>query len=288
MNNTRIDWCDCTWNPVTGCLNGCDYCYARSIAKRFGGRWDETVNRSLGADGGIHEVEAQMTRHTSGKNRCVPVHSVAAPYPFGFDPTFHSYRLDEPLKKQKGQNIFVCSMADLFGRWVPTRWIVEVLDACRKAPQHNYLFLTKFPERYVELDHLALLPHEENFWYGATTTNVDQMEWAADSIGNLPKSCNTFLSIEPLVEDITCSIGWLSSMIQSSVPYFKWIIIGAMTGPGSESRQPCREWVEKIVEDAKNELSPFYPIPVFMKDNLRKVWGRDLIQEFPEKLEAQG
>lgn len=124
--------------------------------------------------------------------------------------------------------------------------------------------------------------------YGATTTNVDQMEWAADSIGNLPKSCNTFLSIEPLVEDITCSIGWLSSMIQSSVPYFKWIIIGAMTGPGSESRQPCREWVEKIVEDAKNELSPFYPIPVFMKDNLRKVWGRDLIQEFPEKLEAQG
>lgn len=213
---------------------------------------------------------------------------VKAPYPFAFTPTFHRYRLEEPLKKRKGQNIFVGSMADLFGRWVPTKWIVEVLDICREAPQHNYLFLTKFPERYAELDHMALLPHEENFWYGATTTNVDQMEWAADSIGNLPKSCNTFLSIEPLVEDITCSIGWLSSMIQSSVPYFKWIIIGAMTGPGSESRQPCREWVEKIVEDAKNELSPFYPIPVFMKDNLRKVWGRDLIQEFPEKLEAQG
>lgn len=61
-----------------------------------------------------------------------------------------------------------------------------------------------------------------------------------------------------------------------------------MTGPGSESQQPCREWVERIVDDVKNELSPFYPIPVFMKGNLRKVWGRDLIQEFPEKLEAQG
>ena len=37
MNNTRIDWCDSTWNPVTGCKGGCDYCYARSIANRFGG-----------------------------------------------------------------------------------------------------------------------------------------------------------------------------------------------------------------------------------------------------------
>ena len=33
---TKIDWCDSSWNPVTGCLHGCEYCYARSIAKRFG------------------------------------------------------------------------------------------------------------------------------------------------------------------------------------------------------------------------------------------------------------
>jgi len=35
MNKTKIDWCDMTWNPVTGCLNSCPYCYARKIAKRF-------------------------------------------------------------------------------------------------------------------------------------------------------------------------------------------------------------------------------------------------------------
>lgn len=34
---TKIDWCDSTWNPVTGCLHGCEYCYARRIAERFGG-----------------------------------------------------------------------------------------------------------------------------------------------------------------------------------------------------------------------------------------------------------
>ena len=36
---TKIDWCDSTWNPVTGCLHGCEYCYARRIAERFGGCW---------------------------------------------------------------------------------------------------------------------------------------------------------------------------------------------------------------------------------------------------------
>lgn len=279
MNNTRIDWCDCTWNPVTGCLNGCDYCYARSIANRFGG-WTTSgvkTTQNFFNDPPVLNTPLLLER----KNGKV----VKAPYPFAFVPTFHRYRLGEPLKKQKGQNIFVCSMADLFGRWVPTRWIVEVLDACRKAPQHNYLFLTKFPERYVELDHLALLPCEENFWYGATITNADQMKRAADSIGQLPHEVMSFFSMEPLMENVAESEEW---DLAHNGAYADWIIIGAMTGPGSESRQPCREWVEKIVEDAKNELSPFYPIPVFMKDNLRKVWGRDLIQEFPEKLEAQG
>lgn len=35
MNKTKIEWTDYTWNPVTGCLNGCEYCYARKIAERF-------------------------------------------------------------------------------------------------------------------------------------------------------------------------------------------------------------------------------------------------------------
>lgn len=279
MNNTRIDWCDSTWNPVTGCKGGCDYCYARSIANRFGGWTTGGVKTTQNFFSDPPVLDSPLLlEHKSGK-------VVKAPYPFAFTPTFHRYRLEEPLKKRKGQNIFVGSMADLFGRWVPTKWIVEVLDICREAPQHNYLFLTKFPERYVELDHLALLPHEENFWYGATITNAKQMKRAADSIGQLRQEVRSFFSMEPLMEDVARSEAW--EMAYNGA-YANWIIIGAMTGPGSESQQPCREWVERIVDDVKNELSPFYPIPVFMKGNLRKVWGRDLIQEFPEKLEAQG
>lgn len=39
MKQTKIDWCDCTINPVVGCPRGCEYCYARIICKRFGKKW---------------------------------------------------------------------------------------------------------------------------------------------------------------------------------------------------------------------------------------------------------
>ena len=35
---TKIEWCDATWNPVTGCTPvspACDHCYARMAAMRL-------------------------------------------------------------------------------------------------------------------------------------------------------------------------------------------------------------------------------------------------------------
>src|ERR1700735_3842076 len=39
-DGSAIEWCDATWNPVTGCTKiaaGCDHCYAERFAERFRG-----------------------------------------------------------------------------------------------------------------------------------------------------------------------------------------------------------------------------------------------------------
>ena len=46
MDNTKIDWADMTWNPVTGCRHGCEYCYAARTAGRFAGYLSQGVKVS--------------------------------------------------------------------------------------------------------------------------------------------------------------------------------------------------------------------------------------------------
>lgn len=254
MNKTKIDWCDSTWNPVTGCLHGCGYCYARSIATRFGGN-------ALGVNHVMNEPFV-----AKGK---------VQPYPFGFVPTFHRYRLNEYIGK-KGRNIFVCSMADLFGSWVPDSWIEEVFASCEKAPQHNYLFLTKNPVRYSLLQDKEKLIKKPNMWYGNSITNKEQMEIADYETGLLGGKARTFFSIEPLLEDITQSEYWENSCGKC---YMDWVIIGAETGIRKDKIAPERKWVENIVNDCEKE-----DIPVFMKSSLADIWGEPLIQEFPKEL----
>lgn len=185
---------------------------------------------------------------------------VNAPFPFGFEPTLHRYRLDEPYQR-RGQNIFVCSMADLFGEWVPDEWIAEVFKSCRLSPQHRYLFLTKNPKRYIELAEAGLLPEEENFWYGSSVPTPDALFWWSDRH-------NTFVSIEPMLT--TFPTGG-----DSPVGKVKWVIMGAMTGPGNRRNQPRRAWVEALAKDAQAA-----GVPVFMKDSLipfvsEAYWRRD-------------
>lgn len=237
MNETKIDWAEMSWNPVTGCRHGCPYCYARRTAQRFAPAADKVIRELDGHRVTNHVLEEKIK---------------ATPYPFGFEPILHRYRLNQPEQKAEGHTVFVCSMADLFGRWVPTEWIRDVLDACQRAPQHRYLFLTKNPDRYLELDHLALLPHAENFWYGSTVANED-----AAAMYPMPHvNINTFWSMEPL-------LGPVDMNAVEGLP--QWVILGAETGNRKGKVVPERAWVDQIAAFcAENE------IPVFYKGNLRE------------------
>lgn len=262
MNKSNIQWCDFSWSPITGCRKGCPYCFAEKIARRFSG--DVRINTGdpqlfrCGRDG-LWILEKPF-KNASGK---------VLPYPAGFAPTYHKYRLTEPSEKKKPANIFVCAMSDMFGFWVPPNWIEEIFESCEAAPQHNYLFLTKNVRRYHDLAFEGKLPKQDNFWYGVTVTNEK-----GSCIWSLERK--TFVSIEPLLGRIGVdqwSFGGLSKQ--------SWIIIGAETGYRKGKIMPKREWIEEIVEQARK-----FHIPVFMKPSkeMEAVWNAPLIQEWPKEL----
>ena len=251
MKKTKIEWCDSTWNPVTGCYHGCEYCYARRIACRFGDF--STI------DGNII-----TTINANTNTPCYEVkHKVKNPYPGKFTPTLHRYRLDEPTRRTKPRNIFVCSMADLFGDWVPDEWILEVFAACERAPQHRYLFLTKNPKRYGDLARAGKLPQRDNMWYGSTLDNMGAKRYPGRLLDN------TFISIEPLTEYMDVGLGSFGSD--------RWVIIGAETGNRKGKVTPKKEWVDKICEAAD-----ITHMAVFMKDSLIPIVGEEnMRREFP-------
>ena len=266
LHKTKIEWATHTWNPVTGCRRGCEYCYARRFISRFAPHACERPEaepleyRPEGTPKGngcyIVDAPSRLVDEAGAYVR-------STPYPKDFAPTYHTYTLSYPEKRLIPSRVFVSSMGDLFGDWVPEAWIQEVFGACKRAPQHTYLFLTKNPRRYCDLANAGKLPAEPNFWYGTTVTGKGAPAFA-ESI-----HFNTFLSIEPLLEDIDPGLGSFGGV--------RWIIVGAMTGPGSREHQPRREWLEKIVEAAA-----LTGAKVFMKDSLKDVWGPELIREHPE------
>lgn len=265
MNKSRIEYVDHTWNPITGCRHECGYCYARKMAERFAG--DVRLNKmakkdyslTAATDGGkdLYVLDKPMINET-GK---------ALVYPFGFEPTFHRYRIDILDTLKMGNNIFVGAMAEIFGEWVPTAWMDEIMDACLKRPQHNYLFLTKNPKRYEQYGVPTML---DNMWYGTSVTKNEELK----RLEKLPLRCHVFVSIEPLLEDMEIE----DSKIFKNID---WMIIGAETGRRKNKVIPRIEWIKKILDMAGS-------IPVFMKDSLIPIIGeKNMRREYPIELQKK-
>ena len=262
MNKSEVEFCDFSWNPITGCRHACEYCYARRQAQRFCG--DIRLNKSSEQlkkidDTGLWLLEEPF-KNNQGK---------VIPLPVGFEPTLHRYRLPMPEQKKKPANIFVCSMADLFGEWVPDEWIREVLAAGAAAPWHNYLFLTKNPERYLTIAETC--GSLENVWLGTSITEPEDM----GKIAQLPEGFHRFVCFEPILDRMH------AKELPGLLRQIDWVIIGAETGQSRSKATPRKEWITEIVDACRQNN-----IPVHLKDSseLAVIWGKDLIQERPAQL----
>lgn len=252
QGQNKIEYLGYTWNPLSGCLHPCKdkYCYAAKIARRFGSPVDPRGSV-------LHELDKPVNKITRDGDIMVD------PYPYSFEPTFHRYRLGEPAKVKQPSIIGVVYMGDLFGAWVPESWIQEVFKACEEAPQHQYLFLTKNPLRYGELNNGMGVPDRPNFWYGSTITKEGD-PFACVKTPMLHQS-HYFVSIEPLLQGVSDL---------TTLSYVDWVILGQQTGSGSVPPKP--EWVEAVINQCRSS-----GVPVFVKRPLFELYP---IQEMPDGL----
>ncbi len=220
--NDSIDWAGWSWNPVTGCKHDCEYCYARTQAN---------LHRQI--------------------------------FPKGFEPDFREERLTAPRTMkvpknatQRQRTVFVCSMADLFGDWVPQAWIDAVLTAVREAPQWTFIFLTKNPARLVDIEWPA------NAWVGTTVDTQARVVPAEEAFSKISATVK-FISCEPFLEELTFS----------RLDVFNWITIGGSTGqPNWPEQQPEWRSVVGLIEQAEKA-----GCKVFCKPNLKPVWPKEYV-----------
>lgn len=233
--NDNIEWASWSWNPVTGCLHDCPYCYARDIATRF---YPQKFTPSFLPD-----------RLSAPANTKVPNLS----------------GIDDPELRMAKRNVFVCSMADLFGKWVPTAWIDAVLQQAWDNPQWTFLFLTKFPVRMAEFE------FPKNSWIGTTVDKqyaVSRAEKAFTKIRMGGYEGIAWLSCEPMMEKLTFS----------SLDMFDWVVMGGSSkSTQTPEHKPEFSWTNHLYNQAKA-----LDLPVYMKTNLG-IEQSVRVREYPTK-----
>lgn len=117
--NTKIEWCDATWNPWIGCTNvspGCDHCYAEAWGQRFGVEWGNHPRRRTSESNWRQPLKWNRTARRSGK----------------------------PLR------VFCASLADVFDNQVPIEWLADLLVLIYYTESLTWLLLTKRPQNIVK------------------------------------------------------------------------------------------------------------------------------------------
>lgn len=217
MNKTMIEWCTHTWNPITGCRHNCPYCYARKIAERF--------------------------RETPA-------------FPVGFTPVLRQERLAEPLPKDrfepvdKYRKIFVCSMGDMFGQWVPERWKLTVLGIASVCWLDKFIFLTKDPRGFETIKKNGM--DHDHLFFGISAETQEVLDTRVLVASNY--LTRMFISLEPLQGPI--------NLTDTHFKLVRGVIIGSETGNRKGKVIPKQEWVEDIIEKCED-----FKIPLFVKDN---------------------
>lgn len=250
ISKTKIETCDYVFNPVWGCDRRphCEYCYARTFAKRFGKK--------------MSDIEFESYFHFANPEDIDNSRNALSNRLINFIPTFLHSQFNKKFP-QKTQKIFVASMSEI--RFWKKEWIKRVFENQILFPEHIFQYLTKYPYIY----HRYEFP--PGSWLGFTANTMKDL---ADGIPHIEKVRMMNLSgkylyyicIEPMLEEIN-PLGIL---------FVDWVILGAETGNRKGKITPKKEWIENIIDYCKRDK-----IPIYLKDSLKDIYPEE-IKEFPK------
>lgn len=187
---------------------------------------------------------------------------------YDMTPRFEEKELTTKLGS--GNFIFVGSTSDMFGDFIETEWIMKVLKYCRQYPGNRYLFQSKNPGSFLQVEILNALP--ENSILGTTIeSNRENTE-----ITNAPSPVKRFItmklqtifpkmvSIEPIMKfDLKSMIKWIKDIH----PIF--VSIGADTKTKGDLLEPTAVEIHELVTKLRENTE------VILKDNLRRIYKQE-------------
>lgn len=271
-DQSAIEWCDATFNPWWGCVEvspGCDHCYARTDARRYG-------HAIWGKD--------QPRRFFGDKHWDQPM------------------RWDRRAREQDRRiRVFCASMADVLeerddqvGRELASARL-RLWELIAMTEATDWLLLTKRPQNYPRLvpREILQLPH---VWSGTTVESADYL-WRVGHLLDLNCAGPRWVSYEPALGPVdfdgdvyagpgwlrgwhtepehwrgcdgSCSAGRCPEPVQTHNERLDWIVVAGESGPGARpfdlawARQTIAQGRAAAVPVFVKQLGaqPFYRIP---------------------------
>ena len=197
--NSRIEWTEATWNPLTGCTKvspGCKNCYAETLSKRYSYPvWGPDASRRVFGE--------SYWRNPLKWNR-------------------------EAERVGRRARVFCSSMCDIFEDHPTINEEREKLwPLIRETPWLDWQLLTKRADRIK-----ANLPSDwgdgyPNVWLGVSIEN-NEYAVRADILRRIPAAVR-FVSFEP-------ALGPLDALDLDGIA---WVIYGGESGPGYRQDDPA-------------------------------------------------
>jgi protein gp37 len=240
--NTKITWCDHTFNPWWGCTKvstGCEHCYAERQSARFGSWWGPIAERRFFGDKHWQEpVNWDKQAALDGAKRKVFCGSMCDVFEDRLDLITDQQKLFELIEKTPNLIWLLLTKRPInIGTMLPFKW-------------------SSWPALHNVLHDGTAMPL--NVWMGITAETQEDFDkrWPIlESIGrefHLPK---LFVSIEPMLGPI--------DIVQNLVP--DWVIVGGESGPGA--RPMKMEWAWSLYEQCKSARVAGQRIPFFIKQD---------------------